>query len=541
MNRFDRRRLLASLAASGLYAVADPFDLIVAALLRRNHGAVAQAAAATKRYISIQQPGAPARWMYDLLLNPAGSARFMRNAAMATRYAPGQRYTSLAYDLVDVDGFKVPPLWLVDLPAPGGTTRKLKSLLSNLLHIRGIDTNNAGHPASRLFQFMPLGAKVSLHGMVADQNARPFGAVNVNAEGYFFASTNKRSSVTIGKSSNYLSELLEPFTSVTGQLSPQFAALVRRHRGDLADLQRVIDSDVAAQRTVMEEVLNAKADARTLAAATFPALGPEWTRLKDKYENLVQRAVHMTYPGVNDKPIGSTDTAGRELPYRFTAGLVLRMADLRTIVQSDTTVSGLAEAFAAAEFIVSQDLSNSIALGHGGLINLKNGTQDLTQDFDEHSTGSMVSLFLNTLVFGAFGACLAEFIEALKGMNQFDQTVINVASEFNRSPRSVQSGSDHGFRGASSCLYSGAINAGPFVVGDILRDASGGDSTNDYPGTWGYGAPLAASGGVLTQGDMMVTLAAMLEAPKPLTTGFRLVTVGTDGRVTPSVPNGRIV
>ena len=63
--------------------------------------------------------------------------------------------------------------------------------------------------------------------------------------------------------------------------------------------------------------------------------------------------------------------------------------------------------------------------------------------------------------------------------SKFDDTLIHVASEFNRSPLYNARGSDHGFNGSGCSLYSGRIE-NPILIGNIKND-----EMEQYQGEWG--------------------------------------------------------
>ena len=92
----------------------------------------------------------------------------------------------------------------------------------------------------------------------------------------------------------------------------------------------------------------------------------------------------------------------------------------------------------------------------------------------------------------------------------FNTSVLNFASEFNRSARPNGNGSDHGWRGSNATLFSGMIKA-PIVIGNIQEEK---DSRNG----WGIAAPLDELGGrEMVIGNVASSISNILgcESPTP--------------------------
>jgi uncharacterized protein (DUF1501 family) len=176
-------------------------------------------------------------------------------------------------------------------------------------------------------------------------------------------------------------------------------------------------------------------------------------------------------------------------------------------------------------------LTSSVCTGHGGLSALNASVT--TQGFDEHFVGAMPSLLLNTLTFTAFSACLLELVSVLKANGLYEDTVIEVNSEFNRNPNNDQGGSGHGAQAASVTYFSGAITSGPFVVGDIMADPSHG-SQYISQGTWGQGIGMAYLGGrTLIPAHGEATLASLVGVASPTSTASSVVQNDGSGKFVP--------
>ena len=358
-----------------------------------------------------------------------------------------------------------------------------------------------------------------------------FPAIDLKVANYSYVDAAGQLPVRLGNSENIIAELMSAFSDPLGG-SP-FATKEAQVKGDIEKAQQALNKALATFPG-MTAVNDTARSAKMILQRQFPDFDQEWARLKNKYDNLVRRALHNTrYPGINDRPVGKV--SGRDVAY-LNDGVFESQADLRDMIGSDTDVADVAAHFAAVEFVLMHDLSRSIAMKVGGLTGL-NASQD-EQVIDEHRTGAMVSLFLNTYMYGAQSACLLELIHVLKEKNLWDKTVIDVSGEFNRRPRQRKGGSDHGFHGASAAIYSGQVRQGPHIMGDIIADS--GNAT--YGGTWGYGAPQAALGNTkLSVGHFASTMATLLGVPSPINAAPSLVERRPNGSIKPILPKGKIV
>lgn len=538
--KMNRRSLLKAAGVTGIVSAFDPVTLIGSLLKQRSSGKAFAQGQNQSRYIAITSAGAPPRWVFDLLLNHNNSADFRSNPQMGTRYkATNNVYTDVEYVLERIGSHWLPPLWNFNLPGPGNiNNRKLSSLLQHMTHFRGIDTNNAGHDFCQRLHFVTASATQSLPALVGDRSNVPIPAINAAAAGYSYMSTASRTAISLTSGGNYITEVLAPFSRPTG-LSQGMTNTLNNTTSEMAAAQSALDAEIGANKPEYRAVAEARNSARQLMQSQFPNFDTEWTTLLNKYQDLITRALNATYPGINDRQIGIAPAA-RDKTYDINDKICAE-TDIRTIIQATTNVGQLARGFALTEFILKNDLSRSIAFNHGGLVGLAN-PPSTSSPMDEHFTGKMTSLLINTLLFAALGSCLLELVEVCKGLGIWDKTAIDVAGEFNRSPKQNGTGADHGFRGASVALYSGSITAGPFVLGNIRADGTVGNGSQ-YIGTWGSGAPVPSLGGVpLSMAHFAASLATILQTQSPVTAVASLLEL-RNGTIRPlaSYNNGIIV
>ena len=84
-------------------------------------------------------------------------------------------------------GIWVPRMWAENLPAPSGT-RPAEDLLDNLLHVRGVNSRNGGHPGALLNKMNPDRAEISLTAYSGDVFSRPFPSVSSGYTPYYSSS-----------------------------------------------------------------------------------------------------------------------------------------------------------------------------------------------------------------------------------------------------------------------------------------------------------------------------------------------------------------
>lgn len=546
-SHITRRQFLQALGAGGIFCLGiNPVSIIASLLTQKQSlSGVAWAGVNTdKRFIFLQTPGAPARWMFDLFLNPDNSTDVINNAHMATQFKGlGSTYDDTVpyFDsLVNVNGTYVPPLWMAQIPAcdsngQATTTGTLSTLLPNLIHFRGANTNNSDHNFSSRLHMMPPSATMSISALTAGVNGVPLPAVNMTTSQFVFASNEPISAINIPNGGNLITTLLRPFAVPTdGSQNFRDSLVDPATRLNIRSATLALGEDVKAGMPEIAIAESARSSAFELISRPFPDFTATWTALTAKYNKLVSDAITARIPGVSDKPIGTTGFRGASYKH---ATIDVTHPDLRSMINLSssppTNFGNLASRFALLEFILLNDLSRSISLSVDQLFDITTGPSRSAVSWmiDEHGSGSMVSLYLNTMYFCGVGACLLELVRTLKVNNLWDKCVIDFSGEFNRLPRNDRSGSDHNFRGASSIVLSGAINQGPFVIGNIYNN----DANPINVGTHGRGAPNPTIGNApLSVAHVAASLATILEVPSPVTAATSLVERNTNGTFQPS-------
>ncbi len=484
-------------------------------------------AAGSRRFVSIQLPGAPPRWMYDFFPTAYGNENFnlAGNRSIASHYASANgRYVRPDFSTVSMKGINVPPYWQQQVPASGGGLRPVSGLLDNLLSLQGVSTAVDGHETCQRLHWQPVAGAQSRSALAADANDVPLPAVTSQVVTYTFQSARAKSFVPIPDlEENPLSRLLQPFLTPLPPGTPAVRAA-----------EAALDADAEAWSRTASETRSSQANALTLFARGFGDLDAVFAQRRAVYRDLIDRSLsnNLVLPGFTDLPVGGTGSRGQQ--YRIGEQERVETPDLRDMFAPEVDIPGLADQFVVIEFLLREDLSRSVAIGSEPLVGMGGANNPYEeQQFDEHDIGVMLSLITNAKFYTALSSCLLELIDQLRAAGVFDDTIIEVAGEFSRSPLPEGEGSDHGWPGKVSSFYGGRIQ-GPHVIGNIYSSPPADSGFDPYPGTWGYGAPVDGVQSILTLNHEIATLAAMLGVPSPTNAAPSLVTVDGGGRIVPA-------
>lgn len=487
-----------------------------------------------RNYVVFYLFGAPQRYLFDHFLKIRNDDVIIGNPMVHTRYSGGAGtaadpvYALNRFVRGNGSEILVPPYWDTSVQVSSGTAQ-MKTLLNNMFVMRGYGSGADGHPANAIKQSHPVPSIASIGGLVADASSALFPAVQYPFSGsvsaYMTSGKAPVQPIFAGPNDNLLNILHKPFRTVT-EAKP--VSDLRKRYADFADeIQARIKSNFDADPRFQSVSRDLASKARKTIATGLGDFDAFWSTAFARYNNIVHSAARaMNVPGFTDQAI----VAGAAGDARFritTVGDPIFCdpgVDLRQAI-AGWNFAPLPQMLAFVEFCLKQKLVQTFELGTGFFrpagLTFRVGGADVTIQhvFDEHLTGSFASLLIDQTLFRGFGAGLVELTNQLKaasgssGGTLFDDTVIHITSEFERSPRNDGSGSDHGFDGMVTSVLSGAIRNGPFVVGNIRRQD---DNPGVYTGTWGYRAQTNVQGQnvLLTPTHIASTLSQILGSPK---------------------------
>ncbi|MBT3583790.1 MAG: DUF1501 domain-containing protein [Halobacteriovoraceae bacterium] len=498
-----------------------------------------------RKYLQINLFGAPSRWVFDLLLNPDGKQPFIANPYIATGYSGSPQKVAPQYLTYEHAGFQLPILWK-DRFSIGSRQERLSNLFDNSLIVRGCNMRVDGHARNNRKLVAPIPGGLSITGVLSDQGSTPFPSINLLSKQLpdatapdAFKSKKGNAAVNIPANSMDEFEYLFKFSEKKSKmnLGPNIRETLGSFFSESGGRSNILKRDFEAAQELMKK--------------DFSKHRPQFVELKSKYQSLIDRAL-------NDRSlVGVTNFSipGLALPYKIPEYQAEkgRLVDIiapfsnedgyignRDLLDSlhRSKISHLANKFAITELALLHNLSQSVILCSNTLDNLEmsnyfseddlelfegsvrlreggKGKKKVFKHFemDSHMTGTIPNMLYSTIFFRALGGCLLELVRVLKKENMFDDTLIHIASEFDRDPSLNGSGSQHGFGGSTSTFISGIFKK-PAVIGNIYSQSIGTGALLERNGTWGDGAPVAGLNGEIMRYDNIASsICQILEVP----------------------------
>lgn len=271
-------------------------------------------------------------------------------------------------------------------------------------------------------------------------------------------SSEKGTGVTlINGMSDAIAKVMSSFQNADSQVLANLSKL-----NNLSPLIKAALDDLAvyakSSKPGADVLFKTRDNAEALFKRSFGNLTAVYNGLVAKYADLEKRVAQLTVPNILP--------AAGIAPYNIAS------------TGYGTTLPGQ---FAVAEFLLTNGLSSTITIGGddciAGLVSLN----------DEHSSTALNrqgSLICHTHQFRALTTMIAELKRAL-GPQLWEQTVVEVSAEFDRSPLDNGMGSDHAPEANTMTIMSGAIKK-PVFIGNITVEGRGAG----YTGTYGKAAPV---------------------------------------------------
>lgn len=494
------------------------------------------------RYINFTTPGGIPRWYFDLPIAPNGDDPFVANKQVITsmRMEEGKAVGNYAH--TKMGDFFLPLLWSYPIPLSSGGTGKLNELASSALFIRGVDQGLDGHEFNLLRQNSPVPGGMTYTGLFADTGETPIPSAN-SAPFFEHRSAKNKANIPFTYRAD-LKVLSSSFNSFKTSNPKSF------NRRDMA--QRTIEAAVksiqntqGANSPYMSAIKSNRDNAMDLLMSDFATIDTEYAALYNKYQTLLLAALKIELPGVTDNAIYATAADPRfnifvpAFPPNIQASE--KTGDIRSGFESIIPNPAFAHAFALAEFLITKNLSTSVVASLGfwnnfdifnyNIINASTGKFELQSvsslralGTDTHSTGTFPSLIMFARHYHCYATCLHELMSVLKAKKIYDQTLIHTTTDFNRVPRTNGSGSDHGYFGCATSVFSGRIT-GTTVVGNIAQNEGS-------RGTWGAAASNSSLGDrKINLGNVASTICSIFELPSPAKNDSSLIALSTDKKV----------
>ena len=530
-----RREFLKKACTGAGILYANPLKLLFATLAEEMiRASTAQALGITsdQKLINFVFFGGLPRWNMDLPLIPdqASAAKYVQNKTVGNAIdASGalvyQTCTNSAFN-----GIQMPLLWSKSIPTPGGGKVPLANLAPNLLMAMGADFQIDSHPTCQRLQLQPVAGKPSFTGMIADRALTPVPSISYTGEetmnSCYLSGKGIPNLELRGNNSNILSSALTAFSGMS-TVTEASNATVKAALGNLYD---AMGTDGALVNPFLPTSYSQRKLTQTLMTDGFAGLSSVLSgtsSLKSKYSDLITRSLIGTdsdifLPFELSPLIGD----GRSPKWQFEVNssgtpLYVNMDFNSCFVNGTTSVSYLAASMAMAEYMMVNGYTSAANLVVGGVSAILDATGTGSSRWlglDFHRYGAIPQMAMTMKIIRAFYACLYELTQRLKTVKYagsstslFDQTLIQVTSDFNRSARNDLTGSDHGYNGSNISWVSGMISNCD-LVGNIQADTE-----TNYQGSWGKAAGVSGITGnqTLRMGNLASTVAAALGVPSP--------------------------
>lgn len=493
MSLNSRRRFLkqSGLAVTGLTLGAP--EALASALIKNLFSSSRAEAAdlvSPRYYLNIYAEGGPPRHVFDhwlrtntedpnLVFNPSTGTAFT--------YDNNRLVTGTEYRTINYNGVLVPQMYAYLSPADRA------AFLDSFLVIRGYGSGIDGHGFNAALQMHPLAAAPSLSGHVADHTARYFEALQYRSR--FSASrfvSSKNVSLNFLTGEDPLSDLLKPLLASTDK-----ARALRSGYQDVFTNVRGYLNSLNSDRKSVSIARKSLSNAYDLFKSNIADFSTIWPALLSEYQTVVETAIRASgLPGFNATLDGTQSIAavsnGEISKYKLngTSSFVLGTGKNLLDTGSSMTMSRLISGLALADYCISNDLTGALEIVSG------NSSEDLLIDptagavstnmysmpNDMHNTTQYGTVFVTTLYFRGLLAGLLHLRSKLISAGKWNQTVVQLVSDFGRPY--TNNGSGHGYDQMNSSIFSGVITGGPYVVGNVAVSAKG------HVGSDGYAAPI---------------------------------------------------
>ncbi len=492
-------------------------DLITSSTLGLlNEANAALNSASLRNYICFWMIGGAERAWFDGILTPNGSTDMLgQGPGIFTGLENGKDLIYKTTQKKVNEKFFLPHLWDSILPTAGAASVAMNSLASNMAIIRGLHTGLSfdahGPNVSKAQTPFP---NLNILGAVADSTNETF-LPAIKTTGSFSSNSNK-SAYSLGKSANAY-EVFKPLKLQEGENNP-FDNAASAELG-VKDLDKVVTSFINSLSNQMpkrkaktiEVMMDNRKKAVELISKGFEGIENDYKQAYALYQTVINLVMNPTsdrlLEGLDDRPVygsGETvqfwsDTPGSYKDFSIVEGL--KQANCNT----------MAHAFAKAEVFLKYKVTNCLMLDIGNIKNVgqKHSRADNGHDIghDSHYTGDVLRCLALSRFYQSFAACMLHFRQQTSSMpgqsagSVWAETLVNLRSEFNRGGFKGR-GADHNINSCVESFFSGAIQSGPIVTGNIEYSSS--------DRCVGNGAPVDKTKGVMDSKYVYSTIGELM-------------------------------
>ncbi|MEK6774864.1 MAG: DUF1501 domain-containing protein [Bdellovibrionota bacterium] len=539
-----RRQVLGMLGTSMFTPMlSNPLRVLVAGIvdgliMKSQAMAAVNATLPPRNYVFIGFAGGPMRVHFDCPLTPYTNQAVVANSGVVTRWtsASSAAYTSTAFTRGG-NTVNMPHLWNCSLPTAAGGSVPMANLLDNMLMIRGINNGSDGHALNYFKTTRPVNQSSSIDGAVADRSnmAIPSASLLRGNSGAFKSKSGVAPSM-MPAGANPLQGILSAFDQSKDGLNSGFQS--RQLAMDSAFQQAMQSLGNYAKSGIpgTENLYTMRTTVEKVVRAGIGDLASAYNSIYQKYVGLMRAVATSPIPGITDTAISLGSFSQNGFRVGGATTYVGSGFDPRTMVNSNTNISLLAENFAVAEYLLVNGYTNSINMGSSSIFKLNFANNYNEWILDEHSGGGNLSMIANAFMWRVVATFINEFANVLKSKNLWKETVIHLGGDFGRNPNKSGVGSEHGWMANSVSLISGAVTK-PYVIGNTHWNGSPYADRNVYTGTWGAAAPTMVDGQAqeLTLGHVASTICGLLRVESPTPNNNPLFTEQNGGTVVPLV------
>ncbi|KYG61415.1 hypothetical protein AZI86_17020 [Bdellovibrio bacteriovorus] len=529
----------------------SPHQALANALIKnlfRSAQAEAADLVSPRYYVNIYFDNGPARFTFDHWLRTNANdpqLNFNPSTGTAFTYDGSRNVTGTEYRTFDYNGVLVPHIFQTFSPS------ERQSFLDSFLVIRGYGSGMDGHDLNAALQMHPLSSAPSLSALLADHSDRYFQAVQYRNRGANSRFYSQKSLVM-----NKLTSPTQPLSELLQAIKPSTdnARAIRNANQSLfSDVRALLNSLPDDRKSVQIARKNVNTTYQLLQS-NLGDFSSQWSSLVADYTAVIQAAMRSTsVPGINGTLDGSqiltsvSDGQRTKFGVGTSPGTDVIIGSGKNFldVSRNMSSSSLAESFALAEYSIRNGLVGALELIAGpatqllqdpATSNVADASNWFTMDGDMHMTQSYGMMYLTSQYYRGVISALLLLRTRLMAAGKWNQTVIQMYSEFDRTVGAPGAGSGHGFDQMVSSIFSGVFSGGPYVVGNTTTKAPKGGV-----GSQGLGAPIEnyPQKGIPSPLAMASTLSALMDVPENPWKSFALPLVNLQSDGTLSLPYGK--